>query len=152
MAVSAVAVLEAAAEPAPEEFDNVLVRVVRPGEDAAQVLEQARAELAAQGGRRRRGARGTSNGSSSRSALVEITPLDTNDFGGADLDQNPNQDLNQDSNQDQNQDEFQLELGPEPELFTIAPLLTSEVEEEAPAAELDPADEGRRRRRRSSAS
>lgn len=72
---------------------------------------------------------------------MEITPLDTNDFGGADLDQNPNQDLNQDSNQDQNQDEFQLELGPEPELFTIAPLLTSEVEEEAPAAELDPADE-----------
>ena len=140
------------AEPAPEEFDNVLVRVVRPGEDAAQVLEQARAELAAQGGRRRRGARGTSNGSISRSALVEITPLDTNDFGGADLDQNPNQDLNQDSNQDQNQDEFQLELGPEPELFTIAPLLNSEVEEEAPASELDPADEGRRRRRRSSAS
>ncbi|NDG79696.1 MAG: ribonuclease E, partial [Synechococcaceae bacterium WB8_1B_057] len=136
------------AEPAPEELDNVLVRVVRPGEDAAQVLEQARAELAAQGGRRRRGARGTSNGSSSRSALVEITPLDTNDFGGADLDQNPNQDLNQDPNQD----EFQLELDSEPELFTIAPLLTSEVEEEAPAAELDPADEGRRRRRRSSAS
>lgn len=134
-------------DPAPEELENVVVKVVRPGEDAAEVLELARTELAAQGGRRRRGGRGAAG----RSSMVEITPADGGGF----------------NNSEQEQEE----------LFTIAPLLTIEPEfdelfeleetnesdenneiainkeaEVAIETELDPADEGRRRRRRSSAS
>ena len=135
-------------DPPLEELENVVVKVVRPGEDAAQVLELARTELAAQGGRRRRGGR-----SAGRSSMVEITQADGDGFNN--------------SEQEQEQEE----------LFTIAPLLTIEpefdepfeseetneseeinevaVNKEAEVAieiELDPADEGRRRRRRSSAS
>ena len=40
------------------ELDNLMVRVVRPGEDAEQVLEQARQQMSANSGRRRRGPRG----------------------------------------------------------------------------------------------
>jgi ribonuclease E len=41
------------------ESDNVVVRVVRPGEDEVEVLEEARQQLAASAGRRRRrGSRG----------------------------------------------------------------------------------------------
>ena len=36
------------------ELDNLMVRVVRPGEDAEQVLEQARQQISANSGRRRR--------------------------------------------------------------------------------------------------
>ena len=87
------------------ELDNLMVRVVRPGEDAEQVLEQARQQMSANSGRRRRrGPRGngrstgTGSGRPSASAggddagpttvvtpseqddpsqplLVEITPL-----------------------------------------------------------------------------
>ena len=39
----------------PPAGDNVMVRVVRPGEDAESVLEEARQQLSASGGRRRRG-------------------------------------------------------------------------------------------------
>ena len=86
----------------PPESENVMVRVVRPGEDAEAVLEQARQQLAATAGRRRRrggrGGRGSSrgNGGSSSPApldasavivaeppvveeqplMVEITPLE----------------------------------------------------------------------------
>ncbi len=134
-------------DPPLEELENVVVKVVRPGEDAAQVLELARTELAAQGGRRRRGGR-----SAGRSSMVEITQADGDGFNN--------------SEQEQEQEE----------LFTIAPLLTIEpefdepfeseetneseeinevaVNKEAEVAieiELDPADEGRRRRKRSSA-
>ena len=38
----------------PPESDNVMVRVVRPGEDAEAVLDEARQQLAASAGRRRR--------------------------------------------------------------------------------------------------
>ncbi len=136
-------------DPPLEELENVVVKVVRPGEDAAQVLELARTELAAQGGRRRRGGR-----SAGRSSMVEITQADGDGF----------------NNSEQEQEQEQEEL------FTIAPLLTIEpefdepfeseetneseeinevaVNKEAEVAieiELDPADEGRRRRKRSSA-
>lgn len=139
-------------DPPLEELENVVVKVVRPGEDAAQVLELARTELGAQGGRRRRGGR-----SAGRSSMVEITQADGDGFNN--------------SEQEQEQEQEQEEL------FTIAPLLTIEpefdepfeseetneseeinevaVNKEAEVAieiELDPADEGRRRRRRSSAS
>jgi len=42
--------------------DNLLVRVVRPGADAEEVLEEARQQLAAVGSRRRRRGRGGSEG------------------------------------------------------------------------------------------
>ena len=45
------------------ELDNLMVRVVRPGEDAEQVLEQARQQMSANAGRRRRrGPRGNGRG------------------------------------------------------------------------------------------
>ncbi|MFZ9270415.1 MAG: Rne/Rng family ribonuclease [Prochlorococcaceae cyanobacterium] len=57
--------------------DNLLVRVVRPGEDPAAVVDEAKAQLAAAGGRRRRrGGRGTAEAvPASESRPVEITPL-----------------------------------------------------------------------------
>ena len=79
----------------PPETDNLLVRVVRPGEDADAVLEDARQQLAASSGRRRRrgsrgGRGGARNGSTAPAPspvsatetaeeaplLVEITPLE----------------------------------------------------------------------------
>ena len=81
----------------PPENDNLLVRVVRPGDDADAVLEDARQQLAASSGRRRRrGSRGgrgagrqaaaaslSAPASTSAAAadseaplLVEITPLE----------------------------------------------------------------------------
>jgi ribonuclease E len=122
-------------DPAPEDLDNVFVRVVRPGEDGAKVLEAARLELSAQNGRRRRGGRGAG-----RSTMVEITPL------GAD-EQDQNQDLNQDPNHDQDQELTVLPPLP----FSPEPLVVKKALV-APDGELVPADEGRRRRRRSSAS
>ena len=79
----------------PPDNDNLLVRVVRPGEDADSVLEDARQQLAASSGRRRRrGSRGGRGGARNGSPtpapspvsgpemaeeaplLVEITPLE----------------------------------------------------------------------------
>ena len=48
-------------EPPPEN-DNLLVRVVRPGEDAESVLEEAREQLSASSNRRRRRGRGGARG------------------------------------------------------------------------------------------
>ena len=80
--------------PEPPAADNVVVRVVRPGQDAEAVLEEARQQLAASTGRRRRrGGRGSGSGGGAGAgsteasaggqgrddafmpALVEITPL-----------------------------------------------------------------------------
>ena len=72
------------------ELDNLMVRVVRPGEDAEQVLEQARQQMSANAGRRRRrGPRGNGRGAgtgSGRSAasaggddsapMTVVTPLE----------------------------------------------------------------------------
>ncbi len=84
-------------EPVPS-ADNLMVRVVRPGEDAEAVLEEARQQLAAAGPRRRRRGRGGSGdaavASPTRSGAsdapmavppplhvtVEITPLPDDDF------------------------------------------------------------------------
>ena len=132
----------------PPESDNVLVRVVSPGEDPEAVLEEARQQLAASSGRRRRrgrGGRGSGrNGQSAPVAvseqessvpdrvsseaepetaplMVEITPL-----------------------------EITPQVLPEPELPSVDPEIASiaVVEEEKPEEELE---EPRRRRRRSSA-
>lgn len=130
------------ADPAPEDLDNVVSRVVRPGDDADAVLEAAKQELASSGGRRRRrGGRGSGNGQAapaaetSESIPVEITPL------------------------------LEPELtASEPALVEIAPLVVStpqsEPAEAAVATEAEPTaaepeaeseGEGRRRRRRRSA-
>ena len=132
----------------PPESDNVLVRVVSPGEDPEAVLEEARQQLAASSGRRRRrgrGGRGSGrNGQSAPVAvseqessvpdrvsseaepetaplMVEITPL-----------------------------EIPPQVLPEPELPSVDPEIAAiaVVEEEKPEEELE---EPRRRRRRSSA-
>ena len=80
----------------PPESDNVMVRVVRPGDSEDEVLEQARQQLAANSGRRRRrggrgggrgaGRSGSAGDSAAKAAaaseqasvplLVEITPLE----------------------------------------------------------------------------
>ena len=75
------------------ELDNLMVRVVRPGEDAEQVLEQARQQMSANSGRRRRrGPRGNgrsagsgpgrpaASGSGDDSApTTTVTPLEPED-------------------------------------------------------------------------
>ena len=132
----------------PPESDNVLVRVVSPGEDPEAVLEEARQQLAASSGRRRRrgrGGRGSGrNGQSAPVAvseqesfvparvsseaepetaplMVEITPL-----------------------------EIAPQVLPEQELPSVEPEIAAiaVAEEEKPEEELE---EPRRRRRRSSA-
>ncbi|AII46875.1 ribonuclease E [Synechococcus sp. KORDI-49] len=132
----------------PPESDNVLVRVVSPGEDPEAVLEEARQQLAASSGRRRRrgrGGRGSGrNGQSAPVAvsehessvpdrvsseaepetaplMVEITPL-----------------------------EITPQVLPEPELPSVEPEIAAiaVAEEEKSEEELE---EPRRRRRRSSA-
>jgi ribonuclease E len=77
--------------------DNLVVRVVRPGEDAEAVLEEARQQLAAAGPRRRRRGRGGANGQAAGAPVppaaapmavpteslpvtVEITPLPVETF------------------------------------------------------------------------
>ena len=128
------------ADPAPEDLDNVVSRVVRPGDDADAVMEAAKQELAASGGRRRRrGGRGSGNGpvaaaeEASGSIPVEITPLPDPESASA-----------------------------EPALVEIAPLVVSTPQSEpaepvgAPEAETsaepeaESEGESRRRRRRRS--
>ncbi|MEB3277206.1 MAG: Rne/Rng family ribonuclease [Cyanobacteriota bacterium] len=119
-------------DPQPE-GDNLLVRVVRPGDDAEAVVEEARAQLAASGGRRRRRGRGGSEAAAfSESRPVDITPLPEN-------------------------------AATEPLLTVSVPTRASTAEVEPPvdaeapsanASDAEEADDGepRRRRRRSSAS
>ena len=52
-----------------------MVRVVRPGEDAERVLEEARQQLAAAGGRRRRG-RGGRGGTGTDASSIEAAPTE----------------------------------------------------------------------------
>jgi ribonuclease E len=59
----------------PPASDNVMVRVVRPGEDAESVLEEARQQLAASGGRRRRG-RGGRGGTGTDAPSNDAPPTD----------------------------------------------------------------------------
>ena len=124
----------------PPASDNLLVRVVRPGEDPDAVLEEARQQLAASSGRRRRrggrGGRSNSRGSTSAEAsttasvtvtnavepltevaplMVEITPLES----------------------------VQPEPSPAPTPVSIEPVTPVE-----PAASLSEDDEEPRRRRR----
>ena len=141
----------------PPEADNVMVRVVRPGESEEQVLEDARQQIAASAGRRRRrggrGGRGSGRSGSggdipskappameetpSAPLLVEITPLE------ATVSSTP---------------EPSLTITPEPITPEPSPepvgamALTESDAASSPAANADaPDQEPRRRRRRSSA-
>ena len=63
----------------PPESDNIMVRVVRPGEDADAVLEEARQQLAASAGRRRRrgrGGRGTGRNGSGNGVANSLVSAD----------------------------------------------------------------------------
>ena len=125
--------------------DNLLVRVVRPGEDADAVLEEARQQLAASSGRRRRrgarGGRGNGRGTGAAETpapvavqapvpvepstdaaplMVEITPLES----------------------------VQPEPAPTPATVSPEPSAQTETASSAPQEEEEPR---RRRRRRSAA-
>ena len=136
----------------PPEADNVMVRVVRPGESEEQVLEEARQQIAASAGRRRRrggrGGRGSGRSGSggdtpskatpaveetpSAPLLVEITPLE------ATLSSTPEPSLT-------------ITPEPSPEPVGVTALTESDAPS-SPAANADaPDQEPRRRRRRSSA-
>ena len=64
--------------------DNLLVRVVRPGEDADAVLEEARQQLAASAGRRRRrgarGGRGNGRGTVAAESAPPVSLLASTSF------------------------------------------------------------------------
>ncbi|MCF8133134.1 MAG: Rne/Rng family ribonuclease [Synechococcus sp. Tobar2m-G35] len=80
------------ADPPPADRNNVIVRVLRPGMESAELLEEARQELSSSGGRRRRrgrGGDGRQNGSGSGRGdegvleplpMVAITPLEIFDI------------------------------------------------------------------------
>lgn len=104
--------------------DNLVVRVVRPGDDPEAVLEQARQQLAASGSRRRRRGRGGEGRGSSLAEVSAETAPDTN--GHAPVADSP---------------EPMLTITPLPETPQLAPADMAEA-----AAEPAPV----RRRRRSS--
>jgi ribonuclease E len=126
------------ADPPPADRNNVIVRVVRPGMESAELLEEARQELSSSGGRRRRRGRGggegrqngssrSDEGSSEPLPMVAITPLEI--FALPD------------------------ESEPEVEIETVAVSVGgSQDSESEPEPEPEETGPGRRRRRRSSAS
>ena len=143
------------------ELDNLMVRIVRPGEDAEQVLEQARQQMSANAGRRRRrGPRGNGRSASpgtgrpvasvagDDSALTTVvTPLEPDDHSQpllveiTPLIETP-----------------RLEISPEPEAVSVVesvsvsisePVASSEPEVSAEPADSSDSRPGRRRRRSS---
>ena len=149
--------------------DNLVRRVVRPGEDADAVLEEARQQWAAAGPRRRRRGRGANapaNGhgvspereSVSLPVTVEITPLPVETFptvpmlpdGGLELDVAPSDSAAEASNGRRVRTRRRSDA-PAPGVSAVAvlpvvaePVVTAEAPE-------DDNGEPRRRRRRSSA-
>ena len=125
-------------DPLPVTTDNLLVRVVRPGDDADAVLDQARQQLAASGGRRRR--RGGRGGGDAAAADGTVTEASASEGPIA------------------------VEITPLPEVDVIEPVITvtvpvvepvttqmAEAETAEPEAVPEDSGEPRRRRRRSSA-
>ena len=125
-------------DPLPATTDNLLVRVVRPGDDADAVLDEARQQLAASGGRRRRrGGRGGGDAAAVDGSVTEASAAEG---------------------------PIAVEITPLPEVDVIEPVMTVTVpvvepvtpqmaEAETAEPEVVPEDSGepRRRRRRSSA-
>ncbi|WP_115070668.1 Rne/Rng family ribonuclease [Synechococcus sp. UW179B] len=143
------------------ELDNLMVRIVRPGEDAEQVLEQARQQMSANAGRRRRrGPRGNGRSASPGSGrplasaagddsapTTVVTPLEPDDHSQpllveiTPLIETP-----------------RLEISPEPEAVSVVesvsvsisePVASSEPEVSAEPADSSDTRPGRRRRRSS---
>ena len=127
----------------PPESDNVVVRVVRPGEDEAEVLEEARQQLAASAGRRRRrGSRGAGGRSVVRADSAQPEPIPVS--------LKPEADRSQQREDDQ---PLMVEITP---LESVSPATV--VLDQEPVAEVvettqpaEDVEEPRRRRRRSSA-
>ena len=154
--------------------DHLVVRVVRPGEDAEAVLEDARQQLAAAGPRRRRRGRGgaSANGSGAAAAptpdspvpreslpvTVEITPLPVETFptfsavpvlpdSGLELVATTAEPEPANARRVRSR-----RRGDAPaSAVAVLPVVESEVVAAAPAEAEDDASEPRRRRRRSSA-
>ena len=128
----------------PPESDNVVVRVVRPGEDEAEVLEEARQQLAATAGRRRRrGSRGAGGRSVVRSGATQPEPIA--------VPLTPEISLPQQSEDDAQP--LMVEITPLESVSAVTVVLDQEpvlevVESTQPAEDVE---EPRRRRRRSSA-
>jgi ribonuclease E len=128
----------------PPESDNVVVRVVRPGEDEAEVLEEARQQLAATAGRRRRrGSRGAGGRSVVRSGATQPEPIA--------VPLTPEISLPQQSEEDAQP--LMVEITPLESVSPVTVVLDQEpvpevVESTQPAEDVE---EPRRRRRRSSA-
>ena len=127
----------------PPESDNVVVRVVRPGEDEAEVLEEARQQLAASAGRRRRrGSRGAGGRSVVRADSAQPEPMP--------VPLKPEADRSQQREDDQ---PLMVEITPLERVSPATVVLDQEpvaevVETTQPAEDVE---EPRRRRRRSSA-
>jgi ribonuclease E len=108
--------------------DNLVVRVVRPGDDPEEVLEQARQQMAAAGSRRRRRGRGgEGRGSSPVEGAADAVPVANGDAPVASA-------------------APMLTITPLPEPASVAPSAATEFQEVA--VEAPPV---RRRRRSSSA-
>jgi ribonuclease E len=128
----------------PPESDNVVVRVIRPGEDEAEVLEEARQQLAATAGRRRRrGSRGAGGRSVVRSGATQPEPIA--------VPLTPEISLPQQSEDDAQP--LMVEITPLESVSPVTVVLDQEpvpevVESTQPAEDVE---EPRRRRRRSSA-
>ena len=131
----------------PPESDNVVVRVVRPGEDEQDVLEAARQQLAASSGRRRRrGGRGGRSGARNGSSQPVVTPTAEMPV------------VLTSSAPDEETAPLMVEITPLEAVTNLTisepepTILTEPVESEpAPVAETSEPEEPRRRRRRSSA-
>ena len=127
----------------PPESDNVVVRVVRPGEDEAEVLEEARQQLAASAGRRRRrGSRGAGGRSVVRADSAQPEPMP--------VPLKPEADRSQQREDDQ---PLMVEITPLESVSPATVVLDQEPVREVVESTQPPEDveEPRRRRRRSSA-
>ncbi len=137
-------------DPQPTTTDNLLVRVLRPGDDAEAVLDEARQQLAASAGRRRRRGRGGSEAPTAEvPAPVDITPLPEPDTI------EPLITVTVPSRSSRSRRDDDLEALPEPAAESDSQV-DGVVQAEAPSAAVvepdgDDSAEPRRRRRRSSA-
>ena len=132
----------------PPESDNVLVRVVSPGEDPEAVLEEARQQLAASSGRRRRRGRGgRGSGRNGQSAPVAVSEQESSAPDRVSSEAEPE---TAPLMVEITPLEITPQVLPEPELPSVEPEIAAiaVAEEEKPEEELE---EPRRRRRRSSA-
>ena len=156
----------------PPTADNLVVRVVRPGDDAEAVLEEARQQLAAAGPRRRRRGRGgngnapdaDAGGSGSDTAAaftspapqpitVEITPLPEPDLHPPDLLPDATIEVVATPRRSRSRAASRVSVSvSEPSLVSEAPpAAATAVAVAEPEAEPDDDGEPRRRRRRRSA-